>query len=297
MSWDDDSFADGFGERHPGRRATRWQIAGQAAGYVGLVVGVIALLVAAVMLPGVLGLGSNPAGSVSTQAHVPRVALPPMAATAEPEDAAEADAQSENTVDGLTGPPAVSGSETGPIDPDWTARTAEATGIPQRALAAYAQAHGVVAREDAECGVDWATIAAIGAIESNHGRHGGASLDDRGRALPEIIGRALDGNGVATITDTDGGRLDGDTTWDRAVGPMQFIPSTWAQWASDADGDGVADPHQIDDAAETTARYLCASGSMRSLEGWRAAIFSYNRDGDYVDAVARVANEYAAAVG
>jgi membrane-bound lytic murein transglycosylase B len=75
---------------------------------------------------------------------------------------------------------------------------------------------------------------------------------------------------------------------------MQFIPSTWARWASDATGDGVADPHQIDDAAQTTARYLCASGPMTSAEGWRAAVFSYNHDNDYVDKVARVANEFAA---
>jgi membrane-bound lytic murein transglycosylase B len=59
----------------------------------------------------------------------------------------------------------------------------------------------------------------------------------------------------------------------------------------------VADPHQIDDAALTTARYLCASGSMTSPEGWRAAVFSYNHDNDYVDKVATVANEYAASAG
>ncbi len=80
--------------------------------------------------------------------------------------------------------------------------------------------------------------------------------------------------------DTDGGLLDGDTMWDRAVGPMQFIPSTWVEWASNANGDDVADPNQIDDAALTTARYLCASGSMTNPEGWRAAVFSYNHDND-----------------
>ena len=78
---------------------------------------------------------------------------------------------------------------------------------------------------------------------------------------------------------------------------MQFIPSTWARWASDANGDDVADPNQIDDAALTTARYLCASGPMTSQEAWRAAIYSYNHDNDYVDKVARVANEYTAAAG
>ena len=74
---------------------------------------------------------------------------------------------------------------------------------------------------------------------------------------------------------------------------MQFIPSTWEKWGSDANGDDVADPNQIDDAALTTARYLCASGSMTSPEGWRAGVYSYNHDNDYVDKVAKVANGYA----
>jgi len=191
----------------------------------------------------------------------------------------------------------VSGAEISPLPPveaSWTSQVADATGIPERAMAAYARAHVWIAEQHPGCGLDWATIAAIGAIESDHGRHGDSELAEDGSALPPIIGRALDGNGVATIEDTDNGLLDGDTTWDRAVGPMQFIPSTWARWASDATGDGVADPHQIDDAAQTTARYLCASGPMTSAEGWRAAVFSYNHDNDYVDKVARVANEFAA---
>ena len=78
---------------------------------------------------------------------------------------------------------------------------------------------------------------------------------------------------------------------------MQFIPSTWAKWGSDANDDGIADPNQIDDAAQAAARYLCESGPMTSAEGWRAAIYSYNHDNDYVDKVAGVANGFATAVG
>ena len=114
-----------------------------------------------------------------------------------------------------------------------------------------------------------------------------------GRPEPPIRGPALDGNGVAAIPDTDGGSWDGDTVWDRAVGPMQFIPDTWSRWGVDADGDGRADPNQIDDAALAAGRYLCASGEMRSVEGWRGAVFSYNHLDSYVDAVADAANRYA----
>ena len=79
-------------------------------------------------------------------------------------------------------------------------------------------------------------------------------MDRRGRTLSPILGPVLDGAGdFAAITDTDGGGWDGDTTWDRAVGPMQFIPSSWAVWGRDGDGDGRSDPSDIDDAALATA--------------------------------------------
>lgn len=312
MSWDDDSYADEYdeyGERRPARApATAWQIVGRVAGYTGLVAGVVALAVGAVAALGVVGLAAKPDGFAAPSASGQRLALPPVITPLEQgeqsaqveqgeqgEQVTQVDGQSE-VMEDPTGIPDSEVAPMSPIEPAWTVRIAAATGIPERALAAYALAHVAIAEAKPECGLDWATIAAIGGIESGHGSHGGAVLDEYGTARPAIIGRALDGDGVATIRDTDGGRLDGDATWDRAVGPMQFIPSTWARWATDANGDGVADPHQIDDAAQAAARYLCASGPMTSSEGWRAAVFSYNHDNDYVDKVARVANEYAASV-
>ena len=63
------------------------------------------------------------------------------------------------------------------------------------------------------------------------------------------IGIPLDGRpNVALIGDTDGGALDGDTAYDRAVGPMQFIPSTSGPWASTATAT-AADPNNLFDAA------------------------------------------------
>ena len=76
---------------------------------------------------------------------------------------------------------------------------------------------------------------------------------------------------------------------------MQFIPSTWEQWAADGDRDGRADPQDIDDAALAAARYLCASGADLSTgTGWSAAIYSYNHSVDYVRSVYDAAQAYAA---
>ena len=110
-----------------------------------------------------------------------------------------------------------------------------------------------------------------------------------------ILGPVLNGVGdVAAIPDTDGGRWDGDTTWDRAVGPMQFIPSSWAVWGRDGDGDGSADPSDVDDAAMATASYLCAGGrDLRDEKDRRSAVFSYNHSWDYVDLVLAWADAYA----
>ena len=296
MSWHDDSDADEYGELRAARPKgpAAWsKLAGRVAGYAGLVVGVVALAVGAVIAVNALGVAAKPGGFGVPLADAPSVPLPPMVAPLELGD--DAGSPSEDPEEH-----AAAGTQEVPmplVDPEWTSQVAEATGIPARALSAYTLAHVTIADEQPECGLDWATVAAIGEIESGHGSHADAVLEENGNAYPAIIGRALDGDGVARIEDTDGGILDGDETWDRAVGPMQFIPSTWFEWASDANGDDVADPNQIDDAALTAARYLCASGPMTSADDWRAAVFSYNHDNDYVDKVAKVALEYAASAG
>lgn len=178
-------------------------------------------------------------------------------------------------------------------DPRWLDDVVAATGVPRRALEAYALATLTLQRERASCSLGWNTLAAIGQVESRHGSYGGAVLAADGTTRPHIIGPALDGKGFASIPDTDGGALDGDGTWDRAVGPMQFIPSTWASHGADGNGDGVKDPHNIDDAALAAGRYLCASGGMESAGGWRNAVIGYNRSEQYLAEVAGIANEYA----
>ncbi len=167
-------------------------------------------------------------------------------------------------------------------------------GIPSTALAAYRAAAARELTRDPGCGITWPLLAGIGRVESDHGRTGGAVLHTDGSATPRILGARLDGHGTAVIRDTDHGRLDGDRVYDRAVGPMQFIPSTWAAWGVDANHDGVRDPNNILDAAAAAADYLCAAGrDLRTYAGVVRAIRSYNNSQAYIALVIETARAYA----
>jgi membrane-bound lytic murein transglycosylase B len=179
----------------------------------------------------------------------------------------------------------------------WATDIASRVDVPARALQAYGQADLAVKQEQPDCNLSWVTVAGLARIESNHGRYRGASIADNGDVTPRVIGVPLDGTGGnRTIGDSDGGVLDGDTALDRAVGPLQFIPSTWAKWRSDGNGDGVADPNNIFDAALAAGRYLCAGGrDLATGPGWRAAVLSYNNSDEYGRRVYAAADSYASA--
>jgi hypothetical protein len=172
--------------------------------------------------------------------------------------------------------------------------SASTSGIPSAALAAYQRAETVINAADPGCHLDWQLLAAIGRVESNHGRADGNTLDDNGLATPGIYGVALNGsNNTTEIVDTDAGAFDGDQAYDRAVGPMQFIPSTWSVVGVDADGDGVRNPQDIDDAALGTAVYLCSgSDDLGTDAGRRAAVHRYNHSDSYVDLVLQIMDAY-----
>jgi hypothetical protein len=156
--------------------------------------------------------------------------------------------------------------------------------VPQAALRAYHHAERVMARALPGCDISWTLLAAIGRVESNHGRFGGAQLGADGVSRPEIRGPRLDGAGpFAAIRDSDKGKLDRDKVWDRAVGQMQFLPETWRSVARDGDADGRMDPDDIDDSALGSAVYLCgAGGSVAPPEGMARAAFRYNHSDYYV---------------
>ncbi|MDK1474155.1 lytic murein transglycosylase [Streptomyces sp. 549] len=179
------------------------------------------------------------------------------------------------TPDGPEGP----GGSDGPV----VTGPAE-SGIPATVLAAYKKAERTLRAEQPGCNLPWQLLAAIGKVESGQAR--GGALDAAGNTLKPIRGPVLDGNGFALIKDTDGGRYDGDSTHDRAVGPMQFIPSTWATWGADGNGDGRKDPNNIHDAALAAARYLCAGNRDLSRPAdLERAVLSYNRSREYLNTV------------
>jgi hypothetical protein len=110
-------------------------------------------------------------------------------------------------------------------------------------------------------GLSWTVLAAIGEIESNNGQNMG----------PSSAG---------------------------ALGPMQFLPSTWATWGTDGFGDtGPPDIWNPLDAVPSAARMLCADGAAHGGQSLWNAIFDYNHASWYVDEVLTLAGEYAREYG
>lgn len=157
-------------------------------------------------------------------------------------------------------------------------------GIPATVLDAYKKAEAELRASKPGCNLPWQLLAAIGKVESGQAR--GGRVDADGTTLGRILGPALDGNGFALIKDTDHGAYDGNTEYDQAVGPMQFIPSTWAWAGRDGNGDGKKDPNNVYDAALAAGHYLCRNGWDLSGEaGLHSAILSYNNSQDYLNLV------------
>ena len=165
--------------------------------------------------------------------------------------------------------------------------------VPKINFEAYRTAADKIAKDQPRCGIDWRLIAGIGRVESHHANSGDA--DKNGRLRTPIFGPTLNGTlaGNQVINDTDGGKLDGDPVYDRAVGPMQFLPATWNHYAGDGNGDGKADPQNIFDAALTTAKYLCDEGlNLRTDADRTTAVLRYNNSMEYVSNVLGFARGY-----
>ncbi|MFF0127143.1 lytic transglycosylase domain-containing protein [Streptomyces mirabilis] len=157
-------------------------------------------------------------------------------------------------------------------------------GIPATVLDAYKKAEAELRASKPGCNLPWQLLAAIGKVESGQAR--GGQVDASGTTYSPILGPKLDGNGFALIADTDHGAYDGDPAYDRAVGPMQFIPSTWAWAGRDGNGDGKKDPNNVYDAALAAGHYLCRFDRDLSVQSqMNAAILNYNNSTEYLNTV------------
>ncbi len=169
-----------------------------------------------------------------------------------------------------------------------------ALGIPSVALVAYRSAEQKMAVAAPGCGVSWNLLAGIGRIESGHA--GGGAVDARGTAIVPIYGPALDGTlpGNEVIMQSS---VSNRATYARAMGPMQFLPGTWARYASDGKGDGTADPQNLFDSTLAAARYLCSGGlNLRDPAQVMSAILRYNNSMSYAQNVLGWAAAYATGV-
>lgn len=225
--------------------------------------------------PGVTGAETD--GRAATADSLP-------APEADPADSATGNSRYYTDLPPLTSPdPDESPDGSGGPGGEGAGPTGEA-GIPATVLDAYKKAAARLNEDKPGCHLPWELLAAIGKVESGHARGGRVTAD--GDTVGRILGPRLDGNGFARISDTDGGAHDGDTAYDRAVGPMQFIPSTWAWAGRDGNGDGEKDPNNVYDAALAAAHYLCRFGwDLSDRADLRRAILSYNHSEDYLRTV------------
>ena len=178
--------------------------------------------------------------------------------------------------------------------PTVVVNTPGALGIPMMALSAYRNAERMMATADPNCGISWNLLAGIGRIESGHAN--GGATDARGTAIQPIYGPALDGTlpGNEVVVQSNAG---GRVSYARAMGPMQFLPGTWAHFASDGDGDGVADPQNVYDSTLAAARYLCSGGlNLRDQSQVLSSILRYNNSMPYAQNVLGWAAAYATGV-
>ncbi|MEW9265773.1 lytic transglycosylase domain-containing protein [Kineococcus endophyticus] len=153
------------------------------------------------------------------------------------------------------------------------------------AAAALAAAQAAAASLNASAAGRAATVHARGVPADYAGLYvrGAATCPGMRPELLAAVGQVESGHGVNTGPSSAG-----------AVGPMQFMPATFAAYAVDGDGDGDVDAQDPADAVFTAAAYLCANGAGKGREAEASAVFRYNHADWYVQMVQRVADELAA---
>jgi membrane-bound lytic murein transglycosylase B len=239
-------------------------------------------------------LGALLAAALAVGAYVVPTGAPRVAGT--PAATAPASATDPTTSAGASPPSASADATAHPADAllGWATRIAAVVDIPVNALQAYGYAQVFMANTDPPCQLNWTTLAGVGQIESVHGRAGGAVLLPDGRSDPAIVGPLLDGkHGRPLVKDTDAGAYDGDSHFDRAMGPLRLMPTLWRATAVDANGDGILDPYNIFDSSLTLARAFCSGNEdLRVRADWNRAIGRYHSGVAYARLVFETADDY-----
>ncbi|WP_033292023.1 C40 family peptidase [Amycolatopsis jejuensis] len=137
----------------------------------------------------------------------------------------------------------------------WASRTSQWLDIPLRAMNGYARATVTLSKEQPGCHLSWITLAAIGKVASDHGRAQGDHLGDNG-TLAKPLGTLEVRDFYHRVVSTPD-----------AAGPLQLAPTVWASWQRSASG-GKPEVQNIDDAALTAGRALCANGRDMSTDWW-----------------------------
>jgi len=159
--------------------------------------------------------------------------------------------------------------------------------------AAYVNASEMIETMIPGCAMRPQILAGIAQEESHQGTLYGRTVDPVTlNVVPPIYGPVLNGTleGTRVVVDTDGGALDLIVGYDRAMGPFQFMPESWMRYGRDGDGDGLANPQNMWDAALSAAVHLCSQpGPPANLNendaALRAAIMGYNNSTVYLTAV------------
>jgi hypothetical protein len=186
--------------------------------------------------------------------------------------------------------PLLAAAGVGEAPPAAAGGIAAVAGIPPTLLDAYNRAAQAVTGIAPGCtGMRWSVLAGVGMVESQQAA--GRTISPDGEVDPPVIGPRLDGSGAGgnttPVRDTDHGRWDGDSSFDHAVGALQFLPGTWQAAGQDGNGDGVADPHNVYDNTLAAAGYLCGSQpvDLADRAELTAALLRYNHSDDYVQKV------------
>jgi membrane-bound lytic murein transglycosylase B len=199
--------------------------------------------------------------------------------------------------------PTVTPTSLGPDRPaavfnTWAVSLSKTLNVPVVALESYAYAEWVLSQTRPTCKLQWTTLAGLGSVASDHGRVGERTVDAEGVPHPVLMGPVLDGlAGRVRVPDSDGGALDGNQTWDLAMGPMQLLPGMWRASGVDGDSDGLANPQDVDDAALAAAYHLCpvaqnASPDLSVVANWKKAVNSYHGMTLNIDKVYDAAQQY-----